>query len=97
MPRSSLTSRFLLFRLKLPLAGRRILDEARRWIDVNRDVAAIIVEVESDLQSYEPFIRQIQARGLRPPWSWCRCQAIRLRSPRLPPWRTRLCPRTPPF
>ena len=43
------------------------LGEARRWIDENRDVATLIVEVESDNTSCESFVSQVRGLGVTAP------------------------------
>jgi PAS domain S-box-containing protein len=43
------------------------LGEARRWVDENRDVAALIVEVESDSPTCESFVRQVRGMGVTAP------------------------------
>jgi PAS domain S-box-containing protein len=49
------------------IAWAASLDEARRWIAENRDVAALIVEVESDNPSCELFVRQVRGLGVTAP------------------------------
>src|SRR5215831_3534249 len=41
--------------------------QARRWIDQNRHVAALIVQVEPDGPDYAAFINEIGALGVKPP------------------------------
>jgi hypothetical protein len=43
------------------------LDHARRWIDENRDVAVLIVEVESDDPSCASFISELRRSGMAAP------------------------------
>ena len=43
------------------------LSEARRWIDENHDVAALIVEVESDNPSCASFVSQVRGLGVTAP------------------------------
>ena len=43
------------------------LGNARRWIDENRDVATLIVEVGSDSPSFESFVGQVRGLGVTAP------------------------------
>lgn len=43
------------------------LGEARRWVDDNRDVATLILEVESDNPSCESFVSQVRGLGVTAP------------------------------
>src|SRR5712692_9428930 len=49
------------------IAWAASLGEAQRWIAANRDVATLIVEVESDNPRCESFVSQVRGLGVTAP------------------------------